>query len=58
MRFYAEHLRMLLLIRSSDIETKPGPKKTVLFKVFPLEDKWTGSSWFYQTTINRDTQCN
>ena len=37
MRLQAEYLRILLLIRSSDIETNPGPKKTVLPEVFSLE---------------------
>ena len=52
MRLQAEYLRILLLIRSSNIETNPGPKKTVLPEVFSLEYKWTGSSSPYQTTIN------
>ena len=37
MCFQGEYLRILLLIRSGDIETNPGPKKTVLLKDFSLE---------------------
>ena len=43
MCFHGKYLKILLLIRSGDIETNAGPKK-VLLKVFSLEFKWTGSS--------------
>ena len=41
MLFQGKCLRILLLIRSGDIETNPGKKITVLLKVFSLEFKWT-----------------
>ena len=34
MRFYGEYLRILLLIRSGDIETNPGQKKQSSLKFF------------------------
>ena len=34
MRFYGEYLRILLLIRSGDIETNPGQKKQSCLKFF------------------------
>ena len=48
---------MVLLIRAGDIQTNQDPKKTVSHKVFSLEFKWNGSSWFYQTPINRGIHC-
>ena len=34
MYFQGEYLRILLSLRSSDIKTNPGPKETILLKVF------------------------
>ena len=34
MRFHGEYLRILLLIRSGDIETNPGPTRQSCLKFF------------------------